>query len=251
MKQSIEFMYNGIHSDEMGVYMISNGAGLFEESLLPETEFREYNTAFRKGIKTKKQKRNLVFQFNIFLEKWRTMDNLREVFDWLEQDNYYPLSFDSHPNKVIYAQLSKLDLIHNGAKDGYLQAEFITNSPYIYSPELEENITVNDELEKIIFNEGDLDSFPIFHFKMNTAGSISIHDGEKEFVIDNLNKDEELWINTELKTIKSNLEELLNIYRYKYHNDHWIKLKKGGNNWIFKGDFELQIKRQNIYNIWF
>lgn len=137
MKQSINFMYDNIHSQDMGVFIAWDKDGLFEENFLPERKIVEKKIANReKPYFQRVEHEPLSFTLQIAIEDWESDDTLRKIARWLFQPYYKPLVFESNPNRVFNAIFEgDASLIHNGAREGYIEIDIRCDSPYSYSHE--------------------------------------------------------------------------------------------------------------------
>lgn len=145
MKQAIHFMYDGVHSKDMGVFIAWNSKGLFEENFLPEREIIEKEIANREkpyfqGVKHKP----LSFPLSFVVPEWDER-TLRKIANWFYQPYYKPLIFDTDPNRVFYAMFEgSSELFHNG-QEGYIELTVRCDSPYGYTHEaVKENIELRD-----------------------------------------------------------------------------------------------------------
>lgn len=143
MKQSIQFMYDGISSEDMGVFIAWNDNGLFEDNFLPNRKIIEKKIANREkpyfqGV----EHEPLSFSLSFAIADWESSDTLRKLARWFFQPHYKPLIFDSNPNRVFYAMFEgDSKLMSNGLKEGYVELEIRCDSPYGYSFETtKENI---------------------------------------------------------------------------------------------------------------
>lgn len=147
MKQSIQFMYDGISSEDMGVFIAWSDDGLFEENFLPNRQIIEKKIANReKPYFQRVEHEPLSFSLSFAIADWENKDTLRRLARWLFQPYYKPLVFDSNPNRVFYAMFEgDSQLFHNGLNEGYIELNIRCDSPYSYSFEqTKENIELRD-----------------------------------------------------------------------------------------------------------
>ena len=251
MRESINFSFNGISSEDMGVYIAHEGGGLFEENFLPTRSIVETKVAKRdKPYFQRVEYEPLSFTLTIFIEEWKHRDNLRQIAKWLFQEYYQPLQFETNSNRIFYAIVEgDSSLIHNGMKKGYVTLNIRCNSPFSYSkPNLHEGIKGSNGLYKVL-NSGDMIIKPkIWITKTVTDGDLSIENENtgQTMTISNLQVNEQVYLNGENEEIVSSLE-ILNVYRHNDHNDVWLDLEVGDNSLILTGDFILEIEYQLIY----
>lgn len=251
MKESINFSFDGIASEDMGVYIVNENGGLFEENFLPSRSIIETKVSNRlKPYFNRVESKPLEFTLNFFIEEWKDRDGIRQVARWLFQDYYKPLIFESNPDRIFYAMVQgDSTLLHNGRKEGYVRLNIRCNSPYSYShPTIIEDIDSAD-LSTNVLNSGDLPVFPKFWITKTTSnGNISIthEDTGETLTIKNLVKGEEVYINNEDEELISDME-MLGVYHFDDHNEVFLQFLEGANHLILNGDFKLAIEYQTIY----
>lgn len=252
MRESMQFTYDGVSSEDMGVRIISSGSGLFQETFLPNRTIIETKAAQReKPYFQRVESAPLSFSLSIFIEEWAARDNLRQIARWLFQDYYKPLFFDSNPERIYYAIVEgDSTLTHNGAREGYINLEFRCDSPYTYSPlQHMRDIQVRGSSSLVVHNDGDLPiKFTVSLTKKLPLGDVSIGllgKGEK-MTIKNLQNNEEILIDSENEELISDLQ-VLNIFRYEDHNGVWLELPVGVSTFDFTGNFDAQIEYEMRY----
>ncbi|MEH7346471.1 hypothetical protein V7122_21735, partial [Bacillus sp. JJ1532] len=106
--------------------------------------------------------------------------------------------------RIFYCQpVDDIQIIHNGAKHGFIRLTMRCNSPYTYSPYYEYIVDLSknsaDGTEIKISNKGE-ETFPELWIITREVGNISIvnkTDGGRTFSLTNLQKDESLYIDNE------------------------------------------------------
>ena len=180
MKQSINFSYDGIHSQDMGVHIAWNDNGLFEDNFLPDRKIVEKKIANReKPYFQRVEHEPLSFSLSFAIADWEAEDTLRRIARWFFQPYYKPLVFDSNPNRVFYAMFEgESTLFHNGMKEGYIELDIRCDSPYAYSHE-----TTIEDVEYRDVNVGqkiklDSSNFPVGEFNNMelTSNGLTIKD---------------------------------------------------------------------------
>jgi len=166
MKQSINFSFDGIHSQDMGVHIAWNDDGLFEDNFLPDRKITEKKIANReKPYFQRVEHEPLSFSLSFAIADWESEDTLRRIARWFFQPYYKPLIFDSNPNRVFYAMFEgKSSIFHNGLNEGYIELDIRCDSPYSYSHE-----TTIEDIEYRDVNVGqvislDNSNFPVGQF---------------------------------------------------------------------------------------
>lgn len=171
MKQSINFTFDGIASQDMGVHIAWNDSGLFEENFLPERSIVEKKIANReKPYFQRVEHEPLSFSLSFAIADWEHEETLRRIARWLFQPYYKPLVFDSNPNRVFYAMVEgDSSVFHNGGREGYVELEIRCDSPYSYSHEQTKeqtefrngNTSTKINLDNTNFQTGVLDNMEV------------------------------------------------------------------------------------------
>lgn len=256
MREAINFSFDGIASEDMGVIIASPDGGLFEETFLPDRSIVETKVANQiKPYFQRVESEPLSFSLTFFIHEWRDRLNLRQIAKWLMKDYYAPLIFDTNSDRIFYAIFEgSSSLFHNGCKDGYITLNVRCNSPFTYSQlQAFETMEVRDLDKKnqrfSVLNSGDMTIQPKMRItKRNAKGDISIKNEitGQLFTLKNLTLDEQVFIDMEHEEIVSDME-YLNVYRYGDHNGVWIDFIEDENILVCTGDFDLEIEYQNVY----
>lgn len=137
MLESKHFRFNHIHSQDMGVFIARTNKGLYQESFLPQRKIVETKVANRnKPYFQRVELEPLSFKLSFVILDWDNLQALRRVAKWLFTDTYKPLVFSSNPDRVFYAMVEgEPSLLHNGAKEGFVELTFRCDSPFSYSTE--------------------------------------------------------------------------------------------------------------------
>lgn len=137
MKEGLEFSYDGIKSSDMGLLNVQFSGGLFEEPFVAEKEIHEIKVRGNdKPYFQSVEHSPLVFSLQFAFEDQYDHEKIRQVARWLDQDYYKPFFTTDNPERIFYCMLhSSSSLIHNGAKEGYVEVEMRCDSPYSYSPQ--------------------------------------------------------------------------------------------------------------------
>lgn len=161
MRESINFMFDGISSMDMGVFMASTDSGLFQEAFLPSRSIIEKKIDHReKSYFQRVEHEPLSFPLSFYIEDWDNPETLRKLARWFFQPYYKPIIFESNPNRIFYVIVEgDSSLFHNGAKDGYVQLTLKSNSPYSYSAEYDLNNTEFRDTNVSVDVSNDITSF--------------------------------------------------------------------------------------------
>lgn len=182
MIQSIQFTYDGISSEDMGVFIAWDKGGLFEENFLPQRKIIEKKIANReKPYFQRVEHEPLSFSLSFAIDDWENKDTLRRLARWFFQPYYKPLVFDSNPNRVFYAMFEgDSQIFHNGLNQGYIKLEIRCDSSYGYSHERtienteyrDSNIEITIDDSPSTFNDG------VFENTISTSNGLTIESVE-------------------------------------------------------------------------
>ena len=259
MKEANYFIYDGVDSKDLGVTIVSTQRGLFNESITPKTTLDISKGNSELYTIRKMNNEPITLEFSIYIENWESSRNVREVLKWLKpRGEFKPLTFDSSPNKVFYViRHEDINLTHNGAYEGYMTLKFMTDSPYVYSAEIEELEFKSVGKQTILLNnEGDEKLYPIATIVQNSASKVPIRITNKRTgkvsIFTGINLNEELKVDFLNKEIKSS-HEYLGVYRYKDFNKEWFYLDEGyygdgTNEILLEGNFTIKFILQHVYS---
>lgn len=234
--------------------MASPSGGLFEETFmatrnLTEVKIPNNPKPYLQGVEMEP----ISFPFSFYIEDWARA-NHREIARWLYQNQYKPMVFDSHPNRIVYAILESDSRLRHNGMDGYVETNVRTNSPWVYGfPTETEEIEVDGTYDYFILNSGDNPLRPKMWLRKVGDGDITIinNTNGQRVVFEGISSGEELFVDFKREEIVSSLEEDLQVYRYNNHNDVWLQLETEENDLRFEGRFDVIIQYQLEYlNFW-
>lgn len=252
MLESLNFTYNGKSSSDMGVINVHEGSGLFKDLFLPTrkinvTRIKGKDKSYFKGVDTEP----LSFPLTIFIEEWRDRNNLRKISEWLFQEYFKPLTFESHPERIFYAIVEgSSSLLHNGCQDGYVTLNVVCNSPFTYSPLIPHELSIQGVYSQIFYNEGDRPIRPQLKITKIGDGDISIKNESNQQILTlkNLYNNEIVYINGEHEEIMSSLQRSNNRYLHDNHNDVWLDFEEDSSSkFTFTGNFNCEFYMEYIY----
>lgn len=260
MFESMSFTYDGISSEDFGVFMINSGTGLFKEPFLVNRSIVEKTIAGRDvPLFSRVDQKPLSFPLTIFIEDWQKEDNLRAIARWLNQKEYKPLWFESDPNKRMWALIDGApQLVHNGLKEGYITVNVRCMTHYYESPDKIYKRTVIGTAEDMINNDGDEDFAPILEIKKIGNGDVKIEtwmEDEKinNFEIKSMLDGEIAYVDCIRETIRSSHQEYER-YLYDLFNYDYLRFTLGNiyntessTKIVFTGNFEITMKYNIIY----
>lgn len=257
MMQSLDFVYNGISSKDMGVIQINSNSGLFEEQFVASKTINEEKIRGRdRPYLFSVDYSPLSFSLTLYFGDKFTDEQARKVARWLRQDYYKPFYTLDNPERVFYCMTTDdFNISHNGLGQGYITLNMRCNSPYAYSPYYEDimdftNNTISGSSFKVS-NLGDIETYPEIWIKAKQDGDISIvntSNGGTELKFTNLFVDETVYVDNENEDIETDFS---NTYRFDDHNGVYLSLVYGVNSLHVYGKCEIKIKYRYKYLLGF
>lgn len=258
MLESIDFHYDGISSKMMGLMNVTMDSGLFEEIFLPSRSIeKEKPKGSIKSYHQNIEYSDIKIPLTFLMPDRYTMEQEREIKQWLFQPYYKEFYFDLYPDKIFYLMYNgDISIHHNGLGQGYITLEMESNSGFAYSPVYNPyKITVDNLVDgyKYYFdNQGD---FPLLPELWITNKGVNGHDSVK--IINNVNGEvfeftgltsssiETIYINNEKEEIESSLPLT---YRYDNFNGNWLKLAPNGTTTLtIIGKCDIEFRFQYTY----
>lgn len=138
-------IYDNKSSRDMGVMNVQTQNGLVEEVFLANTNLitdrsRHNERIFLLGV----EREPISFNIRLLIDPYTFNErHFQDIKEWIRQDTYKPFRFDTgkeHDLDVfVYAiATGESKGFHNAINDGYIDFTFTTNSPYRYSPVMED-----------------------------------------------------------------------------------------------------------------
>lgn len=251
LKEILNFTFDDIYSEDMGVIQVKASDGLFEESFGATRQINEQIVIGRdKPYFFNVENDPLEFDLVLYFEDMDN-DKCREISRWLYSPNYYkPLVFEGHEDRIFYCMAVGSPLmIHNGLNQGYLEITMRCDSPYAYSPVYltevyDLSINGTDGTEIKIENYGDIDCKPFIYLEKVNDGDLSIvnfsNAGQTLHLYDVWDGDF-LIIDCENKSIET---EVSGVFDYATFNNTFVNLTYGVNRLQVYGDCKIQFKYQ-------
>jgi phage-related protein len=236
MKQYTDFYFNGEFSKVKNVFNANSDDGLYEESVLAERSIGlEMIKNQPKGYLLNLERTPFKFSLKIFSkDKW-TREKIDDISSWLDVNYFKEFYFEDESERRFFVMpTGEVKFTHTGAGEGFLIVEMQSQSPFTFSPRYQTgdyDVSVNTDLGwPLEFNNsGHTELFPIVRITKVGDGTISIKNESnlgKIFEIRNLVDGEEIFIDNQMKEIKSILPKT---YHYDDHNGIWLSLIKGNN----------------------
>lgn len=243
VRSDLHFVYNGIHSRDMGVVQVATDEGLLHDRFLAtktiiEERIRGRDKPYLMGVEYE----SFRFPLRLYFQNGFDSEVLGEVSRWFEVDYFKPFYFEGNPEKIYFCMIDgETNLIHNGNGEGYIELEMVCDSPYAYTPIYTSNIyEVDGEQEIEFLNYGDMVCKPVLTLEMVGDGAVSIinlSNAGKGFTIANLVQGEVLEIDCEQEQIESNYS-----HRYDDFEGEFLELVTGVNRLKVQGNCKLQFK---------
>lgn len=249
IRESLEFTYDGIASQNRGLYNIAVASGLLDEPITGRRTIQEDRDISGKRYLKKVDNEPLEFPVSFYFKDKYDDDKIRETVRWLLQDSYKPLIFSGNPNRVFYAVfIGDTRLVHNGLKEGYLTLTVRCDSNHAYSKviasELHDLSNNSSEGTLIDFkNSGDMDVQPVIYIEKIGSGDVrfvNTSDGGKSMEIKNLLDGENIKIDCNNQIIETNS----GFNRYNDFDFNWLNLIYGVNRMRVYGACKLYYKIQ-------
>lgn len=252
MLESLNFHYNGVSSEEMGLINVRTSGGLFEEMFLPTrsintVKVKGYDKSYLQSI----ERENLVLSLTFLLPDNYTDNDIRKITRWFNQSYYQPFYFDSFSHRVFYVMYQgDSKIFHNGAGQGYFNIELVSNSPYSYSKVFYNKLSIDNTSSGKLFelpNDGDESIYPELWITTKGYKDVKIHNHSNgvKFEFANLSLSEQIYINNEKRDIETDLPLT---YRYDNFNRQYLELSRGVNRLELFGKFDLEIRYQYIFH---
>lgn len=254
MNTSLEFAFNGVHSSTFDVYRVTLESGMLtEEYFLANKSVNTFKLKNDiRSHKTSVNKEPLVIPLVLWLNGNVDEEKEQRIKEWLETDDFCRLEFDGskyHYNAMLQGQAK---FTHDSVGDGYVELEFLTDSPYRFSDEispnnLDEPLGYSDGKTIRLINDGNKTIYPIIEITApGTIDGLEIYNKttEQRFVLNGEYTDLTMTIYNEYEELhtEGNFTDL-----YDNHNGVFIGLRPGRNDIQIKGRFYYKITYQNVY----
>lgn len=212
IKDKLGFTYNGLHSADIGVVSVSMNSGMFEETLVAnQTVNDQYLNGNKFALYSGLTKEPLVFDLTLAFEKNYTDEQIDKLVAWLfDTEHFLPLQFDG-TDRVLYCMPDgSSNIVHTGARQGYVTVSMKTNSPFVFGVIQNESTVVG--ANEISFELlGKTNPECKIEIDVKVSGSIDIVMNGVTVQINNLVKDETLTIYPDTEEIMSSVP---NVYHY-------------------------------------
>lgn len=247
---SLYFVYDGIKSEDMGVYLINTSSGMKPEPFLSEREILSESipgndTPYFYGV----SKLPLKFPLTLSpLDGLWTIEKRRKIARWLDNGKFNEFYTTDDVDKRYYIMFdSAVDLETNTNSQGYITVNFTSHSPYAFSPMMQKRFnlsTITSPTVIEIENNGDEIVKPELWIYKVGKGDISIRNlsnGGSEFKFINIEDKEELYVDNKNRHIETDMPLT---YRFDDFNHNYLELVRGKNRLEVTGACKLMFQFQ-------
>ena len=261
--QSEYFIFNGINSEDMGLYIIRMDTGFITNPFIGS---KSLNQAVRPG-RVKASREGLtreVIEFDLQmvllddygkLKEWTPEERMR-IARWLFQDEYAAFQTEDDLGKIYYGMFTNEQNLFTMNNTGYLELHFVTNSHTAWSPVIDHAFDFwnNDAGGRIITIENlsniSKNYEPKIEIEMkHEVGEsnlefklINLSNDNKEFIFTGLRRDEIISVDNENRIILSSYSAHIN--PYGSFNKNWLELVYGENQLQIFGKCAINIQCQ-------
>lgn len=245
------FTFNNVHSRDMNISLVSfdsevlNDYGIsYNENIVAENindKHFYYNSS--------KEISPVVLNLALVDENENALvwdfETRKNVMDWLITDTFCEFISEDNPELIYYFKCIGINKKFSSDMKGILEVTMQPQDEYAYSPIMNYIYEVNGEENINIYcleNATDK-NFPIIQIIQHGQEDIEIINNstyKEGLIIKNLDLNENMYIDNELKQIESSLK----INRLSDINRKWFYLKRGLNNITIKGNCSIKFITQ-------
>jgi len=233
----MSFIFNGINSQAMGLYVVHMDSGEVSNPFMSAQEIKEeecYNSHIPAFFGVKKKPLEFEITCSLLDEEF-TLAKKMELGRWLCKETYCDFISEDNP-EIIYSVImtNQADFMSVESFKGYFKLQFRANAPWGYSPSYLNTfdlstITVPTTITVTSYCNVLLNYYPEIEFTLastNTGLSLkNLSNGGLTSTFTGLTQLETIYINNEKKQIISDLS----LYRLSKFNKIWLKLVYGVN----------------------
>lgn len=253
---SSEFTFDDIESRDMGVILVSlENDVLSEHSLTYDVDpiidiSNNGLEGYLYGIENKAPNTielTLALVDKVGNPKAWTVKERARIFSWMVQEDYKPFVSEDDSEVIYYLKCVGVKKEFNSNLQGLVTFIMQPSSPYAFTPTIEYKYynTIGKTNSITIDNISNIEKyyFPTIHiYNCGNTGKVEIFNNntQQRFTIENLEVDEEVIVDMQMKHIFSSI----GVNRLKDSNMNWLGLVRGVNNISFSGEAEFNIKCQ-------
>jgi len=250
--QSENFIFDGITSEEMGLYNVRMQSGLVETPFMGSkstitTKVVGKDRPYFHGVNKDVIQFNL--QFSLLDEEW-TPEKTHEIARWLLHDTYKSFQSSDDLGKYYYVICIDGENLYKANNKGYVELTFESNAPFAFSPiylneyDLSSN-TTTDTIQ--IENRSNINKYYYPTIEIELAGTTTnitlknLSDGGREFSFTGLQSGETISVDNENKYIISDIPA---VYRFSNFNKNWFRMVYGINQIEVTGECIITVRTQ-------
>jgi len=246
---STHFVYDGVKSEDMGIYIIKTSSSMIERQFAGEREIvsemvNGNHTPYILGQKVQPLK--LKLQLSPLEEQW-TSELKASVMRWLNNGKFNEFySTDDVNRRFFISYVGSPTISLSGSEQGWIDVDFVNIDCFVRSPVYEKRFdlsTINSPSIVELENLGDRTIYPNeMWIEKVGAGDLSIRnlsDGGRDFKFTGLNNGEKLYIKNMDRYIETNIPST---YRYDSFSGNYIRLNYGVNRFEVTGPCRLKIE---------
>ena len=246
---STNFTFNGITSESMGIYLVRTSGGMVTTPFVPSREIKDdfpfkAKQPYHFGIQNQQQTIPLT---SSTLTNDMTDSKMKEIADWLFQDEYMEFYSEDNTDKIYYLMaVSETPRILNASKEGYIEVQFKSKFPYALMASTTPTYEVTGSDTISIDNESNTSKyfFPIMEITVGTpAIDVTItntSDSSRLTSFGGLTTGEVIYVDNNKKQIISDLDNLL----YDDFNKNWLRFIQGNNSLDIVGNCTIEFRIQ-------
>lgn len=261
--QSEHFIFNGVSSQDMGLYIIRMDTGFISNPLIGS---RSINTSVRtRSVRALPQgiaKEVISFDLQMVLlddnqqlQEW-TPERRSAIAKFLFSDNYASFQTADDLGKIYYGMFTDAQNIYTLNNTGYLELTFTTNANTAWSPVINHYYDLrNNPSTGTIITVENLSNItkkyePKIEFVMAESSGLpnktleitNISNNNRIFKFEGLRFDEKISVDNANRIILSSYP--VNINPYEKFNKKWLELVYGLNMLKVKGKCSIQMQMQ-------
>ena len=245
------FIFDGISSTDMGLYIVRINGGEFNSPYISSQDIVEQETYDRHVphfFKTRKRPLEFELTFTIGDEPF-TPEIKYKLARWLIHEEYKEFQTTDDLTKIYNViAISDVDFISFGTHQGYFTIRFRCDAPWAWTRRYLSNYDLSAITAPTIISMDNLSNiakyyYPEIEFTLkdtNTGIQLrNLSDGGRIFKFEGLTAGETIYINNERKSIISDIPAT---YRLSNFNKGWFRLTYGKNNIEVTGKCMLQTR---------
>lgn len=250
IKERLNFNFDGIWSEELGLINISTDSGMYSETMVASRSINETKIkGSPKPLLHDIEDSPLSFEMTIAFVDEYTDEDIDRIIRWLFVDYYKPLFFEGKEEKVYYClPVDDATIVHNGLKQGYFTITMRCDSSNVYSQFVISNKeTVTTSKTITLMNDGHFDVYPEISITKIGAGTITIEsldDFGSIFEVRDLTNQEDIYLNSEKEIIET---DIVGVWRYDKIIGEFPRLVYGQNRFKITGSCTIQFRYKSRY----